>query len=115
MMHVRHSRIPRYIGKLASEKNKFYRSFKISEFDLGRRSSGLRVIRLAHTHQVEDRDTGNEVTLDKPKPKLKVDSDDWQIIKTMGKYIWPDGDKNAKIRVVSALSLLLGGKVSALT
>lgn len=37
---------------------------------------------------------------------------DWAIIKQLMKYIWPKNDIGVKTRVVIALSLLLGGKVS---
>lgn len=36
---------------------------------------------------------------------------DWQIVKSLGQYIWPKNDMNTKARVVAALSLLLAGKV----
>lgn len=37
---------------------------------------------------------------------------DWAIIKQLMKYIWPKNDIGVKTRVVIALSLLIGGKVS---
>lgn len=37
---------------------------------------------------------------------------DWAIIKQLLKYIWPKNDIGVKARVVIALSLLVGGKVS---
>ncbi|KAI9308571.1 hypothetical protein BJ944DRAFT_95734 [Cunninghamella echinulata] len=37
---------------------------------------------------------------------------DWAIIKQLMKYIWPKNDIGVKSRVVIALSLLIGGKVS---
>jgi ATP-binding cassette subfamily B (MDR/TAP) protein 7 len=42
----------------------------------------------------------------------KRNATDWAIIKQLMKYIWPKNDVGVKTRVVIALSLLLGGKVS---
>ncbi|RMJ27705.1 hypothetical protein PHISP_01419 [Aspergillus sp. HF37] len=36
---------------------------------------------------------------------------DWAIMREMAKYLWPKGDWGTKIRVSSALSLLIGAKV----
>ncbi|KAK9470541.1 P-loop containing nucleoside triphosphate hydrolase protein [Dipodascopsis tothii] len=36
---------------------------------------------------------------------------DWYIIKEMSRYLWPKGNTGAKVRVVLALSLLLGSKL----
>ncbi|ORX87087.1 iron-sulfur clusters transporter atm1 [Basidiobolus meristosporus CBS 931.73] len=53
-----------------------------------------------------------------PQPQAKKlsenasrNSTDWQIIKQMMKYVWPKGDRAVKIRVVSALVLLIAGKI----
>jgi hypothetical protein len=42
----------------------------------------------------------------------KRNATDWAIIKQLMKYIWPKNDVGVKTRVVIALSLLVGGKVS---
>lgn len=42
----------------------------------------------------------------------KRNATDWAIIKQLMKYIWPKNDVGVKTRVVIALSLLIGGKVS---
>jgi ABC transporter ATM len=39
---------------------------------------------------------------------------DWAIIKEMAKYLWPKDDWGTKLRVGTALSLLVGAKVRAL-
>jgi hypothetical protein len=39
------------------------------------------------------------------------DGNDWKIIKKLGVYIWPSGDSGTKVRIMGALSLLLGGKL----
>jgi len=39
-----------------------------------------------------------------PTPPMKI-------MKTFAKYMWPEGDTATKIRVVGALTLLLGAKV----
>lgn len=44
----------------------------------------------------------------------KRNATDWAIIKQLMKYIWPKNDVGVKTRVVIALSLLVGGKVSFL-
>ncbi|XRM40752.1 Iron-sulfur clusters transporter atm1, mitochondrial [Aspergillus tubingensis] len=36
---------------------------------------------------------------------------DWAIMKEMAKYLWPKGDWGTKLRVGTALSLLVGGKI----
>jgi ATP-binding cassette subfamily B (MDR/TAP) protein 7 len=38
-------------------------------------------------------------------------STDWKIIKNLVRYIWPRDDPAVKIRVVTALSFLVAGKV----
>lgn len=38
---------------------------------------------------------------------------DWDIVKKLVQHIWPKGDSSTKRRVVLALSLLIGGKVSS--
>lgn len=43
----------------------------------------------------------------------KRNATDWAIIKQLMKYIWPKNDIGVKTRVVIALSLLVGGKVSS--
>ena len=40
---------------------------------------------------------------------------DWSIIKKLLTHIWPKGDRGTKTRVVLALGLLIGGKVSELS
>lgn len=45
-------------------------------------------------------------------PKKKVT--DWSIIKNLAGYIWPKDNLSVKIRVILALSLLIGGKVRKL-
>ena len=45
---------------------------------------------------------------------IKRNATDWAIIKQLMKYIWPKNDVGVKTRVVVALSLLIGGKVSYL-
>lgn len=59
------------------------------------------------------------VTKTKPVPEAVAaqtnsqrNATDWAIIKQMMKYIWPKNDIGVKTRVVIALSLLVGGKVS---
>lgn len=42
----------------------------------------------------------------------KRNATDWAIIRQLMKYIWPKNDIGVKSRVVIALGLLLGGKVS---
>jgi ABC transporter ATM len=42
----------------------------------------------------------------------KRNATDWAIIRQLMKYIWPKNDIGVKSRVVIALSLLVGGKVS---
>jgi ATP-binding cassette subfamily B (MDR/TAP) protein 7 len=37
---------------------------------------------------------------------------DWSIIRKLIGHIWPKGDRGTKVRVVLALGLLIGGKVS---
>jgi hypothetical protein len=39
---------------------------------------------------------------------------DWEMMKVLTQYIWPKGDINSKVRVISALGLLVGGKVRVL-
>ncbi|OJJ49153.1 hypothetical protein ASPZODRAFT_13887 [Penicilliopsis zonata CBS 506.65] len=36
---------------------------------------------------------------------------DWAIMREMAKYLWPKGDWGTKLRVATALSLLVGGKI----
>lgn len=38
---------------------------------------------------------------------------DWKIVKRLIGHVWPKGDTGAKTRVILALALLVGGKVSA--
>ncbi|CAH1756765.1 5806_t:CDS:10 [Entrophospora sp. SA101] len=45
-----------------------------------------------------------------PKSALQS-SADWHIIKNLTRYIWPKDNLSIKIRVVMALSLLVGGKI----
>lgn len=51
---------------------------------------------------------GSEVAKDR-------NATDWAIIRQLMKYIWPKNDVSVKTRVVIALSLLVGGKVSIFT
>ena len=42
----------------------------------------------------------------------KQRENDLAMIRMMSGYIWPAGDMNTKVRVMTALGLLLGGKVN---
>ncbi|KAJ5544577.1 ABC transporter integral membrane type 1 [Penicillium sp. DV-2018c] len=73
---------------------------------------------LADAKIVKSGDSGNAKT--PPKKDLlsePVDSKkeqrkaDWAIMKEMAKYLWPKNDWGTKLRVSSALSLLIGAKV----
>ncbi|KAK9768517.1 Iron-sulfur clusters transporter atm1, mitochondrial, variant 2 [Basidiobolus ranarum] len=62
--------------------------------------------------------TKSTVLTEATKPQSKKlsanatrNSTDWQIVKQMMRYVWPKGDKAVKIRVVSALVLLIAGKI----
>ena len=46
--------------------------------------------------------------------KTTQSSEDWKIIKNLVRYIWPRDDPAIKIRVVTALSLLVAGKVRSI-
>lgn len=37
---------------------------------------------------------------------------DWSILRKLSGHIWPKGDKSTRTRVVLAVALLVGGKVS---
>lgn len=50
--------------------------------------------------------TVNENTSNPDQNKL-----DWKIFKELSGYIWPKDDRGVKIRVVTALSLLIMGKI----
>lgn len=50
--------------------------------------------------------TVNENTTNTDQNKL-----DWKIFKELSGYIWPKDDRGVKIRVVTALSLLIMGKI----
>ncbi|CAG8545446.1 9570_t:CDS:10 [Rhizophagus irregularis] len=60
-----------------------------------------------------------EPTLPASRPPAAIDktirttqtSTDWKIIKNLVRYIWPKDDPAVKIRVVTALSLLVAGKL----
>lgn len=58
------------------------------------------------------KDTMSEIVT--TQTKNERNATDWAIIKQMMKYIWPKNDIGVKTRVVVALSLLVGGKVSPL-
>lgn len=45
------------------------------------------------------------------KEDTKAHGRDWQIVKHLLPNIWPPGDRPTKIRVITALLLLTGGKV----
>ncbi|RHZ82635.1 hypothetical protein Glove_106g17 [Diversispora epigaea] len=59
--------------------------------------------------------TDSSIKIDPPiiksEQSLKKNVTDWSIIKNLAGYIWPKDNLSIKIRVVLALSLLIGGKV----
>jgi ATP-binding cassette subfamily B (MDR/TAP) protein 7 len=50
--------------------------------------------------------TAGQISLKEQREK------DWNIIRKLLAHIWPRGDRGTKIRVILALALLIGGKVS---
>lgn len=50
--------------------------------------------------------TAGQISLKEQREK------DWNIIRKLLAHIWPKGDRGTKVRVILALALLIGGKVS---
>ncbi|OAV85103.1 hypothetical protein PTTG_30789, partial [Puccinia triticina 1-1 BBBD Race 1] len=46
-----------------------------------------------------------------PNPSTPTHKEDWKIIRHLLPNIWPKDDRTTKIRVVTALLLLAGGKI----
>ncbi|KAJ3369923.1 Iron-sulfur clusters transporter atm1, mitochondrial [Kappamyces sp. JEL0680] len=46
-----------------------------------------------------------------PAKPSKLDKEDWEIIKSLTRYIWPKNDNSIKARVAASLGLLVAGKL----